>query len=350
MERAQNHNLSFELQKNLEATVNEIKARQFHKDYHASAIASALLAEVQLEKNWIKQAIQSEKAQEYPPMELAILLEKIVIQRVIENLWELKITQKEDFDHKLESVKRRIKEANWRKIVHDIPEDEWQKVIGKRTLQTNLYQRYSGIIGKVISPLAEGKQNKFNQIVDAGASGGMGVWSAIDCGLHVESWIAIDNEEPDLPWILTCSIRLSSILSESFEDYVNKITNPPPQFQRVTADMRNIPIQSDIVDIYLSIFSWYQLGDYKKALIEAERIIRPGGLIIVTDNVTWNKDELNICSPGKNGELTTLVWVKKEGQKSLGPFPCATWLSTDCTEGTYKDGFKEVKEIVRKIK
>jgi len=327
--------------------IAEIEARsQHHKDPHAVSIAKTLLAAAN-DNSWVNRALNSDESKKYSSMELAILLEKVVILHLIGDLWKLAANSDPRFQSALSKTQKKLEEVDWNQTVANIQDQEWQQIIGKRSLQTHLLERYQGVISQVVKPVISENNQTPLTFVDAGASGGLGVWAATEEGLDVKSWLALDCQKPDIPWILTCSVRLSQILSGEYQDYLGKITKLPSSLERMIANMQSIPIKDNSADIYLSIFTWYQQKGYKQALQEARRVVKPTGLIVVTDNLLWKNRQPIFTSPSQNGQLSTIIWTLDQEKNLLGPFKCMTWNSSDCTEGNIGKGLQKVRKTLR---
>ena len=169
----------------------------------------------------------------------------------------------------------------------------------------------------------------------------MGAWAAVESGISLRLWLSLDCLIPDRAWIANCSIRPSETVTPHFRSVVQKYFQEAPGCEQVAGDMLDVPLRDSSVDLYLAIYSWYQVPDRERLLAEALRVTRPGGIVAVTDNFV-TADLLVLAPPGAGGHLRTVAWVKEE-QSISGPIRCFHWTKTDLSAGREQPGLAELR-------
>ena len=319
---------------------HQLGLRRMHYDGDVSKIAASFLSG---NCDFLDRIVLESEAKAHRPEEIAILLEKTAIKKVIDNLWQEALTGDLLFERHLEEVSGKLKQTSWNDVVKSITYDEILDVLGTRMVKTNLLDRYAGIAKEVILPLLA--DNKTVSVVEAGASGSMNVQSAIDAGLNVSTWASVDLEKPDYEWILTCSIRMSEILSGDWKKYLDRILNHPKGLSIIQGDMNALPFANESFDIYFASLSWYQSLNAERAVQEAQRVVRDKGLVIVTDNAKKTDSGLIFSESWQSHELSTFVWYKKDGEL-VGPFNCAVWANPKCDQALSFPEFAELSRVV----
>src|SRR3990167_1221073 len=183
---------------------NQLSLRSVHYDNDVSKIATSCLS---LNCDLLDMIVLEPEVKTRRPEETAILLEKTAIKKIIGDLWQEALVYDPLFESHLQEISVLLRRISWNDVVRSITYDEALEVLKTKGVKTNLLDKYAGITREAIIPFLA--DNKTVSVVEAGASGSMNVKSAIDAGLNVSTWSAVDLEKPDYEWILTCSVRMS---------------------------------------------------------------------------------------------------------------------------------------------
>lgn len=319
---------------------HQLSLRSDHYDRDVREIANAFLTGNCdfLDKLVLEPETKTRRSEEF-----AILLEKTAIKKIIGNFWQEALDEDPVFGRHLQDVVEKLRQTSWDDVVRSITYDETLRVLKTRNVKTNLLDRYAGITREAIIPFLA--DNKTVSVVEAGASGSMNVQSAIDAGLNVSAWAALDLEKPDYEWILTCSVRMSEIMSGDWKKYLERILNRPKELAIVQGDMNDLPFSNEAFDVYFASLSWYQSQNAAKSLAEAKRVVRDKGFVVVTDNAQKVDSSLLFSNHWQSYELSTFVWVKKGGEL-VGPFNCVVWSSPKCDQVLSFPEFRELSRVV----
>lgn len=318
----------------------QLSLRSVHYNSDVSKIAASFLSG---NCDFLDKIVLESEVKTRRPEETAILLEKTAIKKIVGDLWQEALVYDPLFESHLQEVSTLLSRTSWDDVVRSITYDEALEVLKTRGVKTNLLDRYAGITREVLIPLLA--DNKAVSIVEAGASGSMNVQSAIDAGLNVSTWTAVDLEKPDYEWILTCSVRMSEILSGGWRKYLDRILNHPKELSIIQGDMNDLPFSNEAFDVYFASLSWYQSQNAERSLEEARRVVRDEGLVVVTDNAKKTDTGLTFSDSWQSYELSTFVWVKKAG-KFVGPFNCAIWANPKCDQALSFPEFAEFSRVV----
>ena len=90
--------------------------------------------------------------------------------------------------------------------------------------------------------------------------------------------------------------------------------------------MQKLPLDNDSVDVYMAMFSYYQLLGMDQAFEEAGRVAKPGGLIFITDYFAKGIDKLAL--PGDGSQIATKVW-QKDRKENVKLVDTQVWRDTD---------------------
>jgi len=319
---------------------HQLSLRGVHYDSDVSKIATSFLSG---NCDFLDKIVLEPEVKTRRPEETAILLEKTAIKNIIGDLWQEALVYDPLFESHLQEISVLLRRISWNDVVRSITYDEALEVLKTKGVKTNLLDRYAGITREAIIPFLA--DNKAVSIVEAGASGSMNVQSAIDAGLNVSTWTAVDLEKPDYEWILTCSVRMSEILSGDWKKYLDRILNRPKELSIIQGDMNDLPFSNEAFDIYFASLSWYQSQKAERSLEEAQRVVRDNGLIVVTDNAKKTDSHFTFSDSWQSYELSTFVWVKKAG-KLVGPFSCVVWKDPKCAQALSFPEFAELSRVV----
>lgn len=315
---------------------SEFEQRLHHSDRSVRSIAKTLLHRLRQDaKSWLHHVIEeSSRHTSLNPFEVALLLEKIVLHHELSSFWDAL----PNIDAALPRVRGRIGSlirSGWSQTVAEITEEEAVNLVGS-PIQTHRVNRYEGLFNLVVAPFFRDRTHPL-VILDAGAAAGVGAYAARALSFPVKRWLAVDRENPRvrLPWILTCSVRVGEIFSSDVLQIIQRFRQQLSFVNFVQADFTDMrqTTRSSSADLYLALYSFYQISNVARAMSEARRVTRDGGLIIVTDHVRFDevKNVPKFVSPGQNGELLTLGWINGKGFSE--PFPLYRWEDTDLTRG-----------------
>lgn len=329
---------------------SEVEQRLHHSDRVVRSIATSLLRRLQKDsKSWLHQVINhSHRHPSLHPFEVALLLEKIVLHHELSSFWEAL----PNTGSALPNIRKRLSfliRTGWKQTISNITEDEALGLVG-RPIQTHRLKRYEGLFN-CLAPLLKIKSQKSPMVVlDAGAAAGVGAYAAQTLSLPIKKWVAVDQESPHmrLPWILTCSMRIDEMFTPDIHHIVQRFRKPLPSVEFVQADFTDMrqTIQSSSVDLYLAVYSFYQVSNIALAIREARRVTREGGLIVVTDFVQFNgsTNAPMFVSPGKEGKIQTLGWINDNIHPD--PFLLYQWEDTDLTRGQPMQLYQAAKAYV----
>ena len=319
---------------------HQLSLRGVHYDSDVSKIATSFLSG---NCDFLDKIVLEPEVKTRRPEETAILLEKTAIKNIIGDLWQEALVYDPLFESHLQEVSALLRRISWNDVVRSITYDEALEVLKRRSVKTNLLDRYAGITREAIIPFLA--DNKAVSVIEAGASGAMNVKSAIDAGLNVSTWAAVDLEKPDYEWILTCSVRMSDIISGDWKKYLDRILNRPKELSIIQSNMDALPFADTSFDIYFASLSWYQSQNSERSLEEAQRVVRDNGLVVVTDNAKKNDTGLTFSENWQSNELSTFVWYKKD-RGLIGPFNCVVWTNPKCDQALSFPEFAQLSRVV----
>ena len=319
--------------------LEELVSRTKHGDPYVRQIARALLGNVEKGSNgWVRRVMSLPEMNTYnSPFEKALVLEKIMLHYILYEFWESVIHLGKVQRGELAKVKSRINELDqpeWDKVAEQITDDIYLRVAG-RPIQTHRLKRYESLIEKIVVPLL-GKNGSEIVVADAGSSSGAGSQVARMQGLPLKKWVAVDMCDPkeNLSCVLTCSIRLGEILDGRFRKIIKNMFNWPVEFQFVKGDIENLPrkLLTGFADVYLAVFSYYQLKNPKRAFGQALKVVKTGGIILLTDYFLPGKlTPESVITPGRGGLLTTGVW-RSNGAGRAELITSYLWADTDLSK------------------
>lgn len=327
--------------KAMDRLIQVLKHRTQHHDPDVRQISLALIEHLRLfPSGWVAQAIQSPQMSVYNNyLEKALVLEKTVIHHFLQNFWLASIVQNAPTSDNLVQIRekyRQVTRSGWLQLIMNIAPTESSLILGK-PIQTNRVPRYNNLFRQVIVPLYGHNPKSKLTVLDAGSSSGIGAHAAHIHNLPIKKWIGVDKEDhrANLPWILTCSTRLGEITSNQFSENLKLIFSLPKNTQILRGDIENLPqsIAPESVDLYLAIFSYYQLHNPIQAYNEALRIIKTGGFLIITDYlIKSGQRSFHLTSPNHKSRLLTLA-LRKNSPQDVELVTIHHWQDPDLTQG-----------------
>src|SRR3990167_2598461 len=118
---------------------HQLGLRRMHYDGDVSKIAASFLSG---NCDFLDRIVLESEARAHRPEEIAILLEKTAIKKVIDNLWAEVLTDDPLFQRHLEEVSRSLNQVSWPDVVKSVSYDEALDVLKTKTVKTNLIDRY----------------------------------------------------------------------------------------------------------------------------------------------------------------------------------------------------------------
>ena len=109
--------------------------------------------------------------------------------------------------------------------------------------------------------------------------------------------IALARDFPQSKFMLTDILEESLMVAKELATHLN-ITN----VEFMQADVLNLPFKDGQFDIVFSDATIQHLEDYRAAFASMVRVLRKGGILIVTGNNYWNPHKLFKVIKGKNYE------------------------------------------------
>ena len=109
--------------------------------------------------------------------------------------------------------------------------------------------------------------------------------------------VAFARDFPESMFVLTDILDESLAVAKNLADYSN-VANT----EFVKADIFNLPFQEGQFDIVFSDATIQHLEDYKRAFAAMVRVLKKGGVLIVSGNNYWNPHTLFKVIQGKNYE------------------------------------------------
>lgn len=135
---------------------------------------------------------------------------------------------------------------------------------------------------------------------------------------------ALARDFPQSKFVLTDILEESLVVAKELVSYLN-LTN----VEFVQADVFNLPFQEGQFDIVFSDATIQHLKDYRTAFISMVRVLKRGGILIVTGNNYWNLHKLFKMIKGKNYEYGFEKSFKIKELKELARVSNCSVLATD---------------------
>lgn len=136
--------------------------------------------------------------------------------------------------------------------------------------------------------------------------------------------IALARDFPESKFVLTDILEESLAVAKELAAHLN-ITN----VEFVQADVFNLPFQDGQFDVVFSDATIQHLKEYKRAFSSMVRVLRRGGILIVTGNNYWNLHKLFKMIKGKNYEYGFEKSFRIKELKDLAKISNCNVLATD---------------------
>jgi len=117
----------------------------------------------------------------------------------------------------------------------------------------------------------------------------------------------IGSELSPFPWFLAengFSVTISDCSTKYFRIWNKIIPLIRGHIKKRLLDAQLLALPSSCMDIYLSVSVFEHVPDKKKAIMEAARVIKPGGLLIMTFDIC--QTELEMTFPEWNGRAVSI--------------------------------------------